>query len=69
LFANSARLLVYGATGLLTGRMALLSLAAVPGVLLGIFLGNRIFFALSERWFSRIIGAMLMFIALRMILK
>jgi uncharacterized membrane protein YfcA len=37
--------------------------------LLGIFLGNRIFFALSERWFSRIIGAMLMFIALRMILK
>ncbi|MHB9029841.1 MAG: TSUP family transporter [Candidatus Latescibacterota bacterium] len=68
-FANSARLLTYGATGLLTGRMALLSLAAIPGVLLGIFLGNRIFFALSERWFSRVIGVMLVIIALRMMMK
>jgi len=67
-FSNIARLLTYGATGMLTSRIALLALAAVPGVLMGIILGNRIFFAVSERRFSRIIGVMLVIIALRMII-
>ncbi len=68
-FATIARLLTYGATGMLTGRMLILSLAAVPGVLLGILLGNRLFIALSERWFGRVIGAVLVLVALRMMIR
>ncbi len=68
-FATVARFLTYGATGLLSGKMALLSIVAIPGVLLGILIGNRVFAALPERWFGRVVGLALVIVALRMVIK
>jgi uncharacterized membrane protein YfcA len=61
--------MTYGAAGLLGVRLAIFTLFAIPGVVLGIILGNRIFISLSERWFSRIVGGVLIFVSLKLLLK
>ncbi len=64
-----AKLLTYGFAGLLTMHHLILTVYSLPGIVLGIILGKRIFIALSERLFSYIIGLMLMVIALFNLLK
>ncbi len=64
-----ARLLTYGATGLLNMHLVILTIYSLPGIVLGIIFGNRIFTALSERSFSRVIGVMLTIFAMRLLLK
>ena len=64
-----AKLLTYGFAGLLTMHHVILTVYSLPGIVLGIILGNRIFITLSERLFSYIIGLMLIIIALFNLLK
>lgn len=68
-FATIFRVLTYGAMGLLSVRIWIPALYALPGILLGILLGNRIFIALSERAFSRVIGSVLLIVGVRLLFK
>ncbi len=68
-FATIFRLLTYGAVGLLSVRIWIPALFTIPGILLGILLGNRIFIALSERAFSRVIGSVLLVVGVRLLFK
>ena len=68
-FATVVRLITYGVVGLLDMRIWIPALYSIPGILLGMVFGNRIFFALSERAFSRLIGGVLLFVGLRLLLK
>ena len=67
--ATTARLITYGSVGLIHERLLIISLFSLPGIVLGIVFGNRIFQALSERSFSRVVGGVLVFVALWLILK
>lgn len=68
-FATIFRLITYGAVGLLHTNLWMPALFTVPGIILGIILGNRIFIALSERAFSRVVGTILIFVGIRLLLK
>ncbi len=68
LFSSFARLIVYGSLGLLGIRFLSFTLFSIPGILLGVFFGNRIFSILSERSFSRVVGGVLVIVAVRLML-
>ncbi len=66
-FASAlARAVTYGCTGLVTGQVLLYVFASLPGLLLGIYLGNKVFFRLSETWFNRVAGAVLIVVAIQL---
>lgn len=69
LFAAVARLATYGATGLLYVRFITLILYVIPGIILGVLLGNRIFHLLSETWFSRVVGGVLLIASVKLLLR
>ena len=66
-FSNVGRLIAYGATGLLFGRLLTMTLYSIPGIVLGIFLGDRLFHFLSEGWFSRVVGAVLLIVSIKLL--
>ncbi len=68
LFGGIARLSTYTLTGLMDSHCLVLSVVALPGLLLGLFLGNHLFVRISERWFSRLIGVILVASSLRLLL-
>ena len=55
--------------GLLTPRIAFLGLLILPMIFLGIWLGNRTFEAVSETWFRRVLGILLIVISIRLIVR
>jgi len=55
--------------GLLTPRIAFHGLLILPMIFLGIWLGNRTFEAVSESWFRRVLGILLIVISTRLILR
>ena len=57
----------FGITGLLTSEIVKMGVATIPTIVLGIYLGNRVFMKLSESTFRRVLGIMLIFIAIRAI--
>ena len=65
--ATIARLLTYAGTNLVHSGYVVFTLYSVPGVILGILLGNRIFFALSERWFSHVVGVVLVLVSVKLL--
>jgi len=64
-----ARVATYGATGLITYETLIYALAALPGLLLGIMVGNKVFFKLSEVAFGRVAGVALIAISVRLFLR
>jgi len=64
--AALARVATYSTLGLVDLQIFLYALAALPGLFLGIYLGNRIFLRISESMFSRIVGAVLLAIAVKL---
>ncbi len=66
--AAMARVLTYSATGLMNMEVVKYVAVSIPGLLLGIYFGNRIFFKLSEDQFNRIVGVILIVIALKQFL-
>jgi uncharacterized membrane protein YfcA len=69
LFAALARVGTYAGTGMITTQVLHAYLLALPGLLLGTFLGNRVFLKVDERTFSRVIGLVLLGSGLRLILS
>ncbi|OQY27911.1 MAG: hypothetical protein B6244_09175 [Candidatus Cloacimonetes bacterium 4572_55] len=68
LMTAAARTTAYTLTGIIDLRLLTICLISIPALFLGIYLGNRLFFKLSEIWFSRVAGALLMAIAIRLII-
>lgn len=68
LVAALARALTYAGAGVLVGTTLEAYAVALPGLLLGIFAGNRMFVSLSEATFSRIIGVLLCVVGVRLLL-
>jgi uncharacterized membrane protein YfcA len=66
--AALARATTYGALGLVDAHVARCIAAALPGLAIGIYVGNRIFVSLSEVVFSRIVGLVLLVVSLRILL-
>ena len=66
LAASIARVASYTSLGLVDGKVLLYVFFCIPGLLMGIYLGNRIFSSLSERTFSRVIGGLLVLVAIQL---
>ncbi len=58
----------YAALGLINSQTLLYSLISLPGLLLGIYIGNRTFFRISEKVFGTILGAVLIVLSWGLIL-
>jgi uncharacterized membrane protein YfcA len=58
----------YSALGLMSTQIVLYGVVALPGLLLGIYLGNRTFFRISEKVFSAILGGVLILLSWGLIL-
>ena len=58
----------YTFLGLMSTRIVLYSLISLPGLLLGIYLGNRTFFRISEKFFGAILGGVLILLSWGLIL-
>lgn len=67
LVAALARVVTYSATGLVNYDVLIYTAAALPGLAAGVLLGNRIFLRISEATFSRITGAVLLIIGIRLL--
>ena len=59
---------IYAALGLMSTRIVLYSLMSLPGLLLGIYLGNRTFLQISEKVFGAILGGVLILLSWGLIL-
>jgi uncharacterized membrane protein YfcA len=57
---------VYLSLGLVSWEVLCYVFFCLPGLLVGIYLGNWIFFSLSEKTFSRVIGVLLALVALQL---
>lgn len=65
--AAIARVATYTGTDLIGARVLTAYAASVPGLLLGIVVGNRFFFRISEKVFSRIVGTVLVVTGIRLL--
>ena len=52
-------LLTYGISGAFEASIIPIVLLAIPGLLIGTWLGNRLFFKISQQWFGVVIGALI----------
>jgi uncharacterized protein len=68
LFSSIARISTYSVMGLVDKTALLLAIISIPGMLLGLWLGSHLFIRIREVWFSRLIGAVLIFSALRLMM-
>lgn len=66
LVAAAVRVIAYAGLGMVDGTIVLYALAAMPGLFLGIWLGDRIFLKISETAFGRIVGAVLLLVAVKL---
>jgi uncharacterized membrane protein YfcA len=69
LIAALARSATYASVGLMDADVVRCIGLALPGLVIGIAVGNRIFLRLSEVVFSRIVGSVLVAAALRILLQ
>jgi uncharacterized membrane protein YfcA len=63
-----SRVATYTSLGLMNSRIVLYSLIFLPGLLLGIYFGNRTFFRISEKVFGTILGGVLILLSWGLIL-
>ncbi|MGB6031383.1 MAG: sulfite exporter TauE/SafE family protein [Bacteroidota bacterium] len=68
LAAAVARVATYSGTGLVDQTVLLYYCVSLPGLLLGIYVGNKVFLSISEKVFSRAIGLILLAAGLRLLL-
>ena len=67
LVAAVARAATYAATGALVSSTLSAYALSLPGLLLGIYAGNRFFVTISEKTFSRVIGVVLVAVGSRLL--
>jgi uncharacterized membrane protein YfcA len=63
-----SKVVTYTALGLMNSQILLYSMICLPGLLLGIFIGNRTFFRISEKIFGTILGGVLIALSWGLIL-
>jgi uncharacterized protein len=68
LAAAIARVATYVGTGAIGSQVVIAFAVALPGLIAGILVGNRVFVRISEQAFSRTIGAILLLVGLRLLL-
>lgn len=59
LVSACARLLTYGLSGAFEASIIPIVLLAIPGLLIGTWLGNRLFFRIPQRWFGIVVGSLI----------
>ncbi len=59
LVSACARILLYSATGVFDSNIFPVVLVSLPGLVIGIWLGNRLFFRVQQKWFDRIVGGLI----------
>ncbi len=63
-----AQTFTFASLGLLNTKLLSLGVLMIPGLVVGIYLGNRMFSRLSEAWFRRILGAILVVSSAKLLL-
>ena len=63
-----SKVVIYTALGLMNSQILLYSVICLPGLLLGIYFGNRTFFRISEKIFGIILGGVLIVLSWGLIL-
>ena len=58
-FAGFARVSTYAVTGLIDADALLMGLSALPGMMIGLYLGHHLFIRIEEIWFARFVGLVL----------
>ena len=64
-----ARVCVYTASGSVSVEVLILVLLALPGLCLGLWVGNRLFLQISQVWFSRIVGSLIAASGIKLMLR
>ena len=66
--SSIAQLVTYTTLGLMSSQIVLYALISLPGLFLGIYIGNRTFFRISEKIFGTLLGAVLILLSWGLIL-
>jgi uncharacterized membrane protein YfcA len=64
-----ARVCVYTVSGSVSVEVLILVLMALPGLCLGLWVGNRLFLQISQVWFSRIVGGLIAISGIKLLLR
>jgi uncharacterized membrane protein YfcA len=64
-----ARVSVYTVSGSVSVEILILVLMALPGLCLGLWIGNRLFLQISQAWFSRIVGSLIAISGIKLLLR
>jgi uncharacterized membrane protein YfcA len=67
LFSALARVVTFGASGAISGTAMLLVLLALPGLAVGLVIGNRLFQRIPELWFRRLLGGLIALAGVRLL--
>jgi uncharacterized protein len=67
-FAAIARIIMFSVAGLVNAETLLYAAAGLPGLLIGLFFGTRVFFSIDEAVFSKVVGAALAALAIFLVL-
>lgn len=67
-FAAIARIISFSVAGLVTYETMMFTAAGLPGLLIGLYLGTRVFFRIDETVFSKTVGAALIAFAILIII-
>ena len=63
------RVIIYGATGSVSLDVLVLVALAIPGLILGLRAGNKIFQRVSQAWFARIVGGLVVVSGVKLLAK
>jgi len=70
LFSSAlVRVAIYAGTGLITKQVMFLVLLALPGLVLGLWAGNRLFARISQKWFTWIVGLLISLSGIKLLLR
>jgi uncharacterized membrane protein YfcA len=53
------RVSVFTISGSISSEIMILVILALPGLYLGLWIGNKLFLQISQKWFSRIVGSLI----------
>ena len=63
------RVIVYSVTGSVSLEVLFLVVLAIPGLFLGLWVGNKIFQRVSQSWFGRIVGGLVVISGVKLLVN
>jgi uncharacterized membrane protein YfcA len=63
------RVIIFSATGSVSLDVLVLVVLAIPGLILGLRTGNKIFQRVSQAWFARIVGGLVVVSGIKLLAK